>query len=244
VIVRTLTKKLARSLGYEIVKASTLPTLAIEEHLRLLFARLGIDCVLDVGANTGQYGELIRDYGYRGRIVSFEPEPESFRALEARIASDRLWTARQMALGAVDGQATLNVARSRNLSSFRASTAQSLEYFAGGASEVDRTERVEVRRLDAIFADCVAGLESPRVFLKIDTQGWDLEVLAGASGCLDAVAGLQIELAVDPLYEGAPTYLEALAFVRELGFAVTGFFPVVADEQSRVVEFDGVFTRR
>jgi hypothetical protein len=105
-----------------------------------------------------------------------------------------------------------------------------------------RTVRVEVRRLDAILPKLLAGIESPRVFLKMDTQGFDNEVVEGASGCLDQVLGVQSEISVIPLYNGMPHYTESLALYERLGFALVDLF-VVNRQDGFVLEYDCVMAR-
>lgn len=104
-------------------------------------------------------------------------------------------------------------------------------------------EQVAVRRLDEVI-DQVAPAGAQRFCLKLDTQGFDLEVFAGASRCVDKIVGLQSEMAVLPVYRGAPDYVESLATYRAAGFEATGFFPVSREAERLVlVEFDCVMTK-
>ena len=96
-------------------------------------------------------------------------------------------------------------------------------------------------RLDDLFDDLVPARAN--VFLKIDTQGWDLEVLRGAASSLSKIAALQSEVSVQPIYEGMPTMQDALEYLERVGFAVSGLFPVTLDQQLRVVEFDCIAVR-
>jgi hypothetical protein len=103
---------------------------------------------------------------------------------------------------------------------------------------------VSVRRLDDVLDECLAGIPDPRIFLKIDTQGYDLAVLGGASGCLHRILGLQTELSQKRIYEGAPHMVEALQFYKERGFASVGFFPIAkAADGLSVIEWDCVLNR-
>src|ERR1700684_2872446 len=68
-----------------------------------------IDLVLDVGANVGQFGTSLRNRGYRGKIISFEPLESEYKKLAVVAASDGNWEAHQFALGAASGDATINV---------------------------------------------------------------------------------------------------------------------------------------
>jgi hypothetical protein len=109
---------------------------------------------------------------------------------------------------------------------------------------VERTENVSVRTMDSIFDELVEGIAEPRVFLKIDTQGFDLEVAKGSTTCMHRISGIQTELAVIPLYQGTPDYMEVLTIYREFGFEPTGFFPILNSPTSmHLVEFDAVLAR-
>jgi len=197
--------------------------------LRAILEDRRVDTVLDVGAHTGGYGALLRELGYAGEIVSFEPVAASYATLSARL--DPRWTAHRLALGAANGTLALNVAGESNFTSFLEPTAT--DRFAG--STIDRVEPVEVRRLDE-----VAGGE--RIFLKTDTQGWDLEVIEGARGLLDRVVGLQVELSVQPLYDGAPDWLSVLGTLRGLGF-VAASLTGVGRADLAALEFDCLLVR-
>jgi FkbM family methyltransferase len=202
--------------------------------LRALLDRLAIDCVLDVGAHTGGFGIALRELGYAGEIVSFEPVAASFAGLASR--ADARWQVHRLALGRTAGTATLKVARAANFTSFLEPNAFSVEHFGG--SRVAHTEDVPVRRLDEVFHP-----GGRRVLLKTDTQGWDLEVIAGAAGILDAVLAVQVELSLQPLYEGAPGWLDALATLRELGFRPAQFTSVGRDGSLGLLELDCLLVR-
>src|SRR5690242_13263784 len=218
-------RRLLRRRGYTVFNdrrkrdlANPLPV-EVAGHRQLLRAILesrGINCVIDVGAHTGGYATEVREAGYRGEIVSIEPVAASFEALAARAEHDPHWRPHRMALGRAEGREAMHVARESNFSPFLPPTRFSEEWFGG--SVVEHDEEVEVRRLDAVFETLVAHVPEPRVLLKTDTQGCDLEVLEGATGCLDRVAALQIELSVRAIYDGAADWIQALTRVGELGF--------------------------
>jgi hypothetical protein len=132
----------------------------------------------------------------------------------------------------------LNVMASTSVSSFYKPTRAYAAGYEG--ARIDRVDDVAVARLDEVFDDVVRG---SRVFLKIDTQGSDLEVLSGATSALPHVHGLQIELSVMAIYTGTPDYVEALQVISAHGFTPSGFFPVERDDALRAYEFDGVFVR-
>ncbi len=211
-------------------------------HLAMLFARLKINCVLDVGAHVGQYGRFLRNIGYSGHIVSFEPIRANFAVLEERSAKDEKWIARRLALGSDDRMVPINVAHITTFSSFLPRSGYSENQF-GELSGTSRTEMVEMHRLDSVFEECIGPVKDPRVFLKLDTQGYDLKILEGCGRRLEQVLALQSELAVKPLYEGMTQYLDAMSYMNERGFELTGLFPVLRDEHLRIMELDCVMIR-
>jgi FkbM family methyltransferase len=199
-----------------------------------------IDLVFDVGANTGQYGSWLRERGYRGRIISFEPIAEVFAHLERSARDDALWDVHRFALGAEPGSAEINVSRSTDFSSILPVRAAARTFDENAT--VARTETIEIRTLDDVAAD----LPPSRRFLKIDTQGFEREVLAGAGRTLAELQGVQLEVPVVHLYEGSWTMSEALDTMAGHGFVLS--LASVVNHHSRdpcaVVEFDCVFRRR
>jgi len=208
-----------------------------------MFERLRINCVLDVGAHRGGYAAFLRDVGYRGHIVSFEPISDNYQVLYSRCADDPKWHVYRVALGDRDSVQEMNVFHETQLCSFLTPNDYCSAHMNRGEM-VRGTERVDLRRLDTIFDEYLAGIEAPRIYLKIDTQGYDLKVLAGCGRRIDQVLALQSELSVKPIYNGMVSYLEALPKFRELGFEVSGMYPVNLDVSFRVIEFDCVMVRQ
>lgn len=179
-------------------------------HLKQLISLLDINCVLDVGANKGQFASELRGIGFKGLIVSFEPLRREFSRLRESFSRDPLWRGFQVALGEKSGFAKINVIPHLTVMSSLLETTTKWRDVV--------TEDIEVKRLDEIFHTAVRDLASPRVLLKMDTQGYDLNVFAGAQGCMDLIHGLQSELSVVPLYKEMPHYLEALAAYERADF--------------------------
>ncbi len=221
--------------------------LTLPAHLHDVFDRLEVQHVIDVGAHEGEYGRLLRRHvGYESTIHSFEPSAGAFAALEKTAARDPRWRATCLALGTEDSPATLNV----YASSSRLNSLHPPSEFGAMSWNLEQSgvESVEVCRLDGIV-DGHVPRDRP-FFLKIDTQGHDMAVVDGASGCLDRVAGLQLEVAVIPLYEDVPILPDVLRRVGALGFELSGVFPVTRTGQGlkgsdglRLVEVDCVFVR-
>ena len=217
--------------------------LTLHEHLRRLFERYAVDCVLDVGANTGQFATGLRHAGYRGRLLSFEPVPHLCDRLRAAAAGDGAWSVHPVALGSTAGVADLNVTRDAVFTSFREPLPFATQRF-GEATEVARRERVAVRRLEDVLDELLGGGPPPRCFLKMDTQGYDLEVFAGLGHWADHLVAIQSEVAAITIYAGMPRMTDAIARYEAAGFELTGLFPVSRDEPTgRVIELDCVMVR-
>lgn len=199
------------------------------------------NCVIDVGAHRGQYAQRLRRAGYRGDIVSFEPVPEAFQRLHRAAARDPKWTVHQLALGRADGSTTMNVVPG-TLSSLLPAT----RFGAGRYQRLQEPEEVtvEVRRLDGLLDAVTAHVEKPRPYLKLDTQGYDLEVFAGLGERAREFVGLQSEVALMRIYAGMPRMCEALETYEAAGFEVSGLYPVSRQSRTaRVLEYDCVMVR-
>lgn len=207
-------------------------------HLRRLMMSLSIDLVLDVGAHHGEFArELRRDVRYTRDIISFEPSARSAEILRQVASRDHRWTIMELALGDEPGPAILHHYVESQLNSLRTPTRFGAETWQMVESGV---ENVLSTRLDALPLDLD---KRTGVFLKVDTQGHDLAVLAGAERALTHIRVLQIEVPVIQLYEGTPGLTETVLQVERLGFALSGLFPVAHDPDLRLVEVDLVAVR-
>lgn len=237
----TLPGKIARLFGYELVKLSRMPYRDINVHLLELFRLLDINCVLDVGANMGQYATGLRRAGYEGHILSFEPLRECYAALTRH--RDERWHVFNYALGSADQILGIHIAHKNVFSSFLKPNQYASERFRE-SSRVAGMEQVTVKKLDSIFNEIVP-VPDPRVFLKLDTQGFDLEVLKGARQVLPLIHGLQSELSCKALYTGMPGHIESLEFIDELGYEITDIYPLSHDKHDMsLLEFDCIFRKR
>ena len=213
------------------------------DHIAWVLHRMEVTCVLDVGANRGQFAKRLRRAGYRGRIVSFEPLPEVAEILEKAAADDPDWHVRRWGLGDVTGTMEMEVAGGQARMSSLRPPSEFGKSWTSKLGEMGSTQ-VSVLRLEEVFDELVEGIGEPRVYLKLDTQGYDLQAFAGAGGCLDRVVGMQSEVSALPIYDGVPRLTEQLSVYESAGFELTGMFPVIMDQPTmRVIEFDAVMIR-
>lgn len=231
-------RKLLRRFGLDYVKAPI-------EHWQRIAAMLedaGVTVLLDVGANEGQYVGYLRNAGWTGRVVSFEPVAAVHATLTANAARDPAWAiAPPMALGAEEGEAEIIVSNETDMSSLLPLKDEILRVSPSSAAA--GTEKVTVRTLDGLFDQFVGA--DDRAFLKIDTQGYERAVLDGAAKTLPKLAGLQVELSLTPLYEGEADWRALVERIEAAGFALSFVLPGYYDRHlKRMLQFDGVFMRR
>ena len=213
-----------------------------DEHVNFLFRELGVNCVLDVGANTGQYARGIRNRGYRGRIVSFEPVAEPLAKLQENAANDPEWRVVPVALGDEDTTTEILATPGKTLSSLLPATDFGKDFNAKLAAP--ERQQVEVRRLDGLFDEAIEGIADPCVFLKMDTQGFDLPAFRGGGARIDEIVGMQSEVACVPIYEGMPRLPEQLTEYESRGFEISGMFMVSRHRPTlRVIEYDMTMVR-
>jgi FkbM family methyltransferase len=233
---RLMARRVARRRGYDVVEY---PAPDLRRRLKLM-QHFHVDLVLDVGADTGEYVQQLRRHGYAGRVVSFEPLPSSFAQLHTAAAGDPRWEVANLALGEHGGRATLHVAADAHSSSLHAVLPAHLAA-APQASFIDTAE-VEVRRLDTVFAEYRR--DAHDIYLKMDVQGAEREVLAGASAALQHITGVQLELSLVPLYAGQALMPELLAFMNEQGFRLMSLEPGFTDGHTgRLLQVDAIFFR-
>ena len=204
----------------------------------------GINCVIDVGGNRGQFARGLRTLGYRGRIVSFEPSPSVLPEIRAVAARDRDWIVRPVALSSEAGEAELRLHKEPQLNSL-------LDELPGVIDQIPKMERVgtasiTLSTLAAEFPQVIAGIAEPCVLLKSDTQGHDVEVLRGAGdkGLDEAVVAVLVELAVQPVYSGQPPMTRVMELMAKDGFAPVAFEPLFESSDGlQMVELDALFIR-
>lgn len=200
----------------------------------------GIDTVLDIGANTGQFAEELRRGGFTGRIVSVEPLGAAFAQLRAKAQDDAGWTARQAAVGAEPGTLIMNVAGNSTSSSVLPMMARHTE--AAPHTAYVATEQVEAVTVDALTTE--SGLTPASTLLKIDVQGYEGAVLDGAEATLATVAAVRTEMSLVALYEGQALFGELLTRLERLGFELWSIEPgFVEPGTGRLLQADGIFYR-
>jgi FkbM family methyltransferase len=201
----------------------------------------GVKAVLDVGANTGQFGLALRRAGFAGRIVSVEPLGAAFEQLQRETADDPAWTAQQAAVAAEPGTITVNVSGNSVSSSV-------LPILDRHTAAAPLSRYVAAEQVCAVTVDELVekhSLDPATTLLKIDVQGYEMPVLDGAKKTLDRFAAVRTEMSLAPLYDGQALFPDLLSALIEHGFEMwsmeRGF---VEPGTGRLLQVDGIFFRR
>ncbi len=232
-------RRLANELGFEITRFNCKGS--ERAKLARFLSSNRVNLVLDVGANIGQYAKQLRDLGYRGRIVSFEPVSTAHLLLKKAAGRDRDWVvAPRTAIGNKDGIASINVAANSVFSSLL--PGDEILGHIDSTSMIAHEEQVQMMTLNSLAPRYLHREDVS--FLKIDVQGFEYEVLRGAAEMLEAICGIQLELSLIPLYQGEKSFRFMLDFMESLGFDLHSLASVFADESTgREIQLDAIFVR-
>lgn len=233
-----ITKKIFQNFGILIRKYNP----ATSEELRRikLLEHYHIDLVFDIGANKGQYALGIMDAGYKHKIVSFEPLSDAHQALQKTSKGFPNWTiAPRCAIGSRKEEIEINI----SANSVSSTLLPMLDSHLEGApeSKIIGKEKVHVYPLDEIGDQYITSEKN--IFLKIDVQGFEQEVLKGAARFIEKAKGIEMEISLVALYEGQTWLLpDVLEFMRQKGFQLRSIIPAFTDHKTgNVLQCNGIF---
>jgi FkbM family methyltransferase len=216
-------KKCARFFGCDVVMYR--PCLEIIEKEKF-------DLVLDIGANEGQFGRELRQSGYTKKIISFEPTKQAFNILKKSINEDKLWECYNFALGKENGTARLNIHEDTRLSSF-------LEHH----DLPSRQTQVQLKKLSSFLEEI--GCNAKKIFIKIDTQGYEMPILEGVGDFWEKIHGALVELSIAPLYKDQIPLEEMIAYLKKHGLSLWRLRRGCYDQEIlRDLEVDGLFMKK
>lgn len=194
-----------------------------------------IECVLDVGANVGQFGVDLRLHGYTGKIISFEPVQQYFEKLDRNSKKDALWEARQLALGNRETKADIYISGNSGLSNSLLPMKNShLDNFPN--SKVIATETVEISTLDALLP--TIGTAPSRCLLKIDAQGYEFNILRGAEKSLKDIPVCYLEVSLVQLYDGEASFLSILELLKDSNHELVNVFRGIESKSGQLLQLD------
>lgn len=208
---RSLIKKIAKKFGYDFVR---LPAdINLKRRMELL-RQHNINLLFDIGANKGQFVKTIRELGYNGKIVSFEPLPDAFNILKVKSINDNNWEIIETAVGNFDGKVEINISKN----SYSSSILDILPLHVESAPDSIYIDKITVpiTKIDSIIDRFY--FNDQNLFTKIDTQGFEKSVLDGCENSLDKIKGFQMELSIVPLYKGEVLMQDMVDILRAKGF--------------------------
>jgi FkbM family methyltransferase len=190
-------------------------------YLSVLLQKYRIDLVLDIGANVGQFHHELRLLGYTKDVISFEPLSEAYKILKNKEKGYNNWVVyERVAIGNLDGETIINISNNSVSSSILPIGEQHVA--AAPFSAYVKNEEVKIKKIDTISTDF--NWSGRNIFFKIDTQGFEYEVLLGAKKTLELVTFVQLELSTQELYKGQKSFFELCNYMKASGFSVFAIF--------------------
>lgn len=232
---KKLVKNILNKFGYDIVSIYYRKTLIdFLNYFR-------INVVYDVGANIGQFATTLRELGYQGKIISFEPLLSSFQYLKTKADKDPLWQALNFGIGNDNCDTIINLSADSDFSSLLNPLPRLTERFKESMPVAKK--QIQIKKLDSIFRNFYK--DGSRNFLKVDTQGYEKEVIHGGINSLIFFYGIQLELPAFPLYEGQSSFSEMLNLLDDNGFQLVIVNPVNYHKvKPSAMDFDCIFVNR
>lgn len=211
--------------------------------IKNIFKALNIQTVIDVGANKGQYAlDLLQNIGFKGTIYSFEPIPDVWNELKINSGSYSDWHVFQpLAIGDQAGEVEINITQNTQSSSLLKMTDAHVQ--AAPDSKVVKTTKVKVVRLDEVLKEHLSTL-SGGCYMKVDTQGYEKQVLLGAGNFIQEMDAIELEVSLIPLYEGQMLFDDIVAMMKSFGFELWTIFPMFSDATGRTLQVDVVFLKQ
>ena len=229
-------RALLRSRGIEVSRYQR----SVAARRQEIFTHCGIDVLVDIGANVGQYAQAVRASGYKGRIISIEPTSAAYKVLRVAAARDPLWDHEHVAVGDRAGTMKLFLSEGSIFNSLLPVDASTVK--ASSEARVVGTEEVPVRLLDDILGDLLEGPAA--IAIKADVQGYERQVLDGASMALTHARVVELEMSPRPAYEGQMLLEEALQRMNAAGLILSLVENVLPEPGTgRALQFNGIFTR-
>jgi FkbM family methyltransferase len=233
-------KRVFRRFGYDVIRY--LPECSDRARLLKLLKVNKIDMIFDVGANIGNYADMLFEIGYCGNVISFEPLTSAYVQLLAASRKNPKWIiAERCAIGDKTGEIEINISKNSQSSSVLPILDAHIETEPDSA--YIGSEKVKIYRLDEIAAGYAS--QSEALFLKMDVQGFEDKVLDGASGLLSEVRGIQLELTLVPLYRGQILFEEMLGRLRSMGYELYNLSSVFTGTSTgKMLQMDGIFFKK
>jgi FkbM family methyltransferase len=200
-----------------------------------------INLLLDIGANDGQYVRDMRELGYDGKIISFEPMITPFVCLQKSASIDENWEVYNLGLGDRNMISKINVAGNSGSSSILNMLPVHVDN--SPESQFIGEEKINIKTVDSVVNDF--NIESKNLMMKIDVQGYEMNVLKGAKNSLQFVRILQLEMSLIPLYQGETLFYEMIEYLRKNDFDLVSIENGFSNRTTgELLQVDGIFINR
>lgn len=243
-MLKSLVQYLFGLVGLRVVQRHVLMThaeRATEARVMAALHQIGPVTVIDVGANEGQFAQDLINKGYTGEIISFEPLSAEHQRLTLRAQKHPSWiVGARCAIGEENRQTVIY----RAGNSYSSSLLKIDPHHTRTAPHLATigAEDILVQRLDACRE--VTCETTGALFLKLDTQGFELHCLRGAAGLMPRIMGMIIECSLVSLYEGSPLFTDILDFVRTQGFHLHDLIPGYQSPSGHMLQVDIIVLRQ
>lgn len=232
-------KRMLRAVGIE--AHSYAPGSSRDAQLMAALREFSITDVIDIGANEGQFAQEFFAAGFAGRIISIEPLVEAHAKLSAAASRNANWSVPEAtAVGAKVGEVAFHVAVNSVSSS-------ALEVLSASVMAAPESRQVDHRTVPATTVDALVlrhNLPDRGAMLKVDTQGFEWQVLDGAALSLSRFDLVLLELSLTELYGGQRLWLEIIARMEMSGFGVWALQPEFIDPRTgQTLQVNGLFYR-
>ena len=206
------------------------------EH-RSVLKKLKLDFIVDVGANRGQFALISRAIFPQATIHSFEPLEEPAKIFRDIFSGDPNVTLHSCAIGQENTISCIHVTNDDDSSSLLPLTRMQSSIFNGITEK--ETRQVQVISL----SQALGSISIPPVsLLKIDVQGFELEVLKGSEKILDKFSHLYIECSFVELYENQALAHQVISWLNEREFVLSGIHNIYYEKDGRPIQGDFLFT--
>jgi FkbM family methyltransferase len=237
-LIKDLIKFSLKKIDYKISKISIHTSESL--HIVKCLQHHKIDLVLDIGANIGQYASSLLLDGYKGEIISFEPLSSAHAILKTNAKKNKNWVIyKRTAIGNFDGQIHINI--SKNSVSSSILPILDVHTDAEENSIYTGSEYTSIERIDTIVKKENI-LNEKAIFIKIDAQGFEWEVLEGAVKTLSFAKGIQIELSLVYLYKNQRLWNEILNYLELKNYKLWAILPGFCNQNTgQTLQLDAIF---
>ena len=200
-----------------------------------------IECIIDIGANVGQYAEYLRQIGFKKDIISFEPLNDAYEILKSKTKKDSRWEAYNFGIGDNEQSSKINVSKNSYSSSILDMSSSHLD--SAPDSIYVSNQKITIKRLDRL--EFLEKLKDKNLFLKIDTQGYEEQVINGSTNIINRVKGIQIEMSLKELYKDQILFEELYKKIVNLNFDLWDIKRGFSNPKSgKVLQFDAIFFKK